>query len=252
MRFVRGGELFMHLRQVTRFPEERARFYAIQVAMALGHMHQKNIIYRDLKPENILMDQDGYVCLTDFGLAKLLDKDDQAFSFCGTPDYLAPEILVEKGHSFPVDWWALGILTYEMIVGFPPFYTGTNNNAKMYELIKKKALYFPDPQRHSISMSADCKDFISRLLDKNAATRLGTRGGIDEVLAHPWLDAIDADRILEKTIEAPVKPELSADPLDVSQFDTAFTKEEAIISTINPTKMEKVINSNSQFSGFGS
>ena len=139
-----------------------------------------------------------------------------------------------------------------MIVGFPPFYTGTNNNAKMYELIKKKQVYFPDPERHSISMSAECKDFISRLLDKKAATRLGTRGGIDEVLAHPWLDAIDADRILEKTIEAPVKPQLSADPLDVSQFDTAFTKEEAIISTINPTKMEKVINSNSQFSGFGS
>ena len=168
--------------------------------MALGHMHQKNIIYRDLKPENILLDEDGYVCLTDFGLAKLMDKEDQAFSFCGTPDYLAPEILVEKGHSFPVDWWALGILTYEMIVGFPPFYTGTNNNEKMYELIKKKAVYFPDRERHNIAMSPDCKDFISKLLDKNAPTRLGTRGGIDEILSHPWLDAIDADSILEKTI----------------------------------------------------
>ena len=150
---------------------------------------------------------------------------------------MAPEILVEKGHSFPVDWWALGILTYEMIVGFPPFYTGTNNNSKMYELIKKKAVYFPDPQRHNIAMSADCKDFISKLLEKNAATRLGTRGGIEEVLAHPWLDAIDAERIFEKTIEAPVKPSLSSDPLDVSNFDTAFTGEEAIVSVINAGKM---------------
>jgi len=125
MRFVRGGELFSHLRQCTRFPEERARFYAIQVAMALGYLHTQHIIYRDLKPENILMDEDGYICLTDFGLAKVLEGNSQAFSFCGTPDYLAPEILVERGHSFPVDWWALGILTYEMIVGFPPFYTGT-------------------------------------------------------------------------------------------------------------------------------
>ena len=133
MRFVRGGELFMHLRAVTRFPEERARFYAIQVAMALGHLHQKNIIYRDLKPENILMDEDGYVCLTDFGLAKVIEGNAQAYSFCGTPDYLAPEILIERG-----------ILTYEMIVGFPPFYTGTQNNEKMYGLIKKKAVYFPD------------------------------------------------------------------------------------------------------------
>jgi serum/glucocorticoid-regulated kinase 2 len=125
MRFVRGGELFMHLRNSTRFPEERAKFYSAQVAMAIGHLHNKSIIYRDLKPENILLDEDGYICLTDFGLAKILNENSQAFSFCGTPEYLAPEILNEKGHRFPVDWWALGILTYEMIVGFPPFYTGS-------------------------------------------------------------------------------------------------------------------------------
>jgi len=128
MRFVRGGELFMHLRSAQRFDEARAKFYSIQVAAAIGHLHDKKIIYRDLKPENILMDENGYICLTDFGLAKVLEGNAQAFSFCGTPDYLAPEILNEKGHSFPVDWWALGILTYEMIVGFPPFYTGNNNN----------------------------------------------------------------------------------------------------------------------------
>lgn len=131
--------------------------------MAIGYLHEKHIIYRDLKPENILMDEDGYICLTDFGLAKILDGGQQAYSFCGTPDYLAPEILHEKGHSFPVDWWAVGILTYEMIVGFPPFYTGNNNNSKMYELIKKKPVYFPDPQRHQIQMSKDCQDFISQV-----------------------------------------------------------------------------------------
>jgi serine/threonine protein kinase len=109
------------------------------------------------------MDEDGYICITDFGLAKILEGNAQAYSFCGTPEYLAPEILNEKGHSFPVDWWALGILTYEMIVGFPPFYTGSNNNLKMYELIKKKPVYFPDPQRHKITMSDECKDFISKV-----------------------------------------------------------------------------------------
>jgi serum/glucocorticoid-regulated kinase 2 len=133
------------------------------VALALGHLHQKQIIYRDLKPENILLDQDGYICLTDFGLAKILQDNQQALSFCGTPEYLAPEILNEKGHSFPVDWWALGILTYEMIVGFPPFYTGSNNNMKMYDLIRNKIVYFPDPVKHKIKMSDNCKNFISEV-----------------------------------------------------------------------------------------
>jgi serine/threonine protein kinase len=128
MNFIRGGELFMHLRKSRNFKEDRAKFYSITVAIALGHLHSKKIIYRDLKPENILLDESGYVCLTDFGLAKILEQNEQAYSFCGTPEYLAPEILEENGHAFPVDWWALGILTYEMIVGFPPFYTGSSNN----------------------------------------------------------------------------------------------------------------------------
>jgi len=232
MRFVRGGELFTHLRSASRFSEERARFYAIQVAIALGHLHQKKIIYRDLKPENILLDSDGYICLTDFGLAKILEGNAQAFSFCGTPDYLAPEILNEVGHSFPVDWWALGILTYEMIVGFPPFYTGSSNNKKMYELIKKKPVYFPDPERHQISMSDPCKDFISCLLKKDAASRLGTTNGIKEILEHPWFEGLDVDKLLNKQIDPPFKPTLSSNVQDVSNFDTQFVQEEAKITMI--------------------
>lgn len=167
MKFVRGGELFMHLRKSRQFTEKRTKFYSLTVALALGHLHKQKIIYRDLKPENILMEEDGYICLTDFGLAKILQEDEQAHSFCGTPEYLAPEILNEQGHAFPVDWWALGILTYEMIVGFPPFYTGQSNNNKMYELIKNKPVYFPDEKKHGIKMSDECKDFITQCLKKN-------------------------------------------------------------------------------------
>ena len=112
MRFVRGGELFTHLSKVRRFPEERAKFYAAQIILAIGYLHKQSIIYRDIKPENILMEADGYLCLADFGLAKDLSNNQVAMSFCGTPEYLAPEIITGEGHNHAVDWWSIGILMY--------------------------------------------------------------------------------------------------------------------------------------------
>ena len=122
MDFCSGGELFTHLNKVRRFPEKRAKFYAAQIICSIGYLHKKHIIYRDIKPENILMGKDGYLFLADFGLAKEMSQQDMATSFCGTPEYLAPEIIKNSGHNHAVDWWAIGILIYEMIVGFPPFY----------------------------------------------------------------------------------------------------------------------------------
>ena len=130
MRFVQGGELFNLLNKKRRFDEAMARFYAAQVVLAIGYLHDQNIIYRDLKPENILIDKTGafcvynpgYLCLTDFGLAKMISDENFAQSFCGTPEYLAPEIITGEGHNKPVDRWSVGILIYEMIVGIPPFY----------------------------------------------------------------------------------------------------------------------------------
>lgn len=232
MKFVRGGELFMHLRKARQFSEERAKFYAITVALALGHLHTKKIIYRDLKPENILMGEDGYICLTDFGLAKILEGNEQAYSFCGTPEYLAPEILEEKGHSFPVDWWALGILTYEMIVGFPPFYTGSPNNQKMYDLIKTKPVFFPDAKKHGIAMSAECKDFINKCLSKDPRHRLGNKGDVEEIIQHPWFSSINIEALLARQITPEFKPKLSSNILDVSNFDKMFTSDEAAHSVL--------------------
>ena len=112
MKFMRGGELYTLLSKEKRFPETRCKFYAAQIVLALSHLHKNKIIYRDLKPENILLDDDGYICLADFGLARFLEEDKKAMSFCGTPEYMAPEIVTGEGHNRTVDWWSLGILIY--------------------------------------------------------------------------------------------------------------------------------------------
>lgn len=250
MRFVRGGELFMHLRRAKNFNEKTAKFYALTVAVGLGHLHSKKIIYRDLKPENILMDEDGYVCLTDFGLAKILEKNEQAFSFCGTPEYLAPEVISESGHSFPVDWWALGILTYEMIVGFPPFYTGSSNHNKMYDLIQNKPVFFPDEKKHGIHMTQECKDFIEKCLVKDPTKRLGSKNGLNDIISHPWFKDINYNDLLNKKIVPDFKPKLSKDILDVSNFDKSFTSDEAVHSVIPQSAQRKIMKQSDKFKGF--
>jgi len=135
MQFVQGGELFKHLSEQRRFSEARVKFYAAQIAMALGYLHSSKIYYRDLKPENILLGLDGYILLADFGLAKINthESDAEPNSFCGTPEYLSPEMIVGSGHDHTLDWWALGVLIYEMIIGIPPFYH--KNQHQMYQLI---------------------------------------------------------------------------------------------------------------------
>ena len=135
MEFVQGGELFKHLSEEKRFSEEKTKFYAAQISLALGYLHESNIIYRDLKPENILINDDGYIMLADFGLAKIMQETDdvEPNSFCGTPEYLSPEMIEGSGHDKTLDWWALGILIYEMIIGIPPFYNPNKN--QMYQLI---------------------------------------------------------------------------------------------------------------------
>ena len=137
--FLNGGELFFHLCNEIRFSEDRARFYAAQIVLALKHLHSNGIIYRDLKPENVLLDQEGYLKLTDFGLSKVKQPaDGMTNTFCGTPEYLAPEVILSKGHSFAVDWWSLGMLTYEMISGINPFkQQAMKGNKSRHEILQK-------------------------------------------------------------------------------------------------------------------
>jgi serum/glucocorticoid-regulated kinase 2 len=248
MNFIRGGELFTHLNNEKRFPEDKARFYAIQIMLSLGYLHKQDIVYRDIKPENILIGDDGYLFLADFGLAKNIKKGQKATTFCGTPEYLAPEIIREEGHNHAVDWWACGILIYEMIVGFPPFYH--KNQKTMYDLIEKFPVKFPDPVKHGIQMSEDAKDLIEKLLEKDPKKRIGYEGGFEEIIAHNWFKCIDIDMLLNKQLDAPFVPDLSDELTDVTNFDELFTLSPLVDSFIPKANMKAVDKHKTKFSDF--
>lgn len=241
--YLNGGELFFHLKKSARFSEERARLYAAEIVLALGHLHSLGIVYRDLKPENILLDKDGHIRITDFGLAKESVVDNSsAQTFCGTPEYLAPEILSGTGHGRAVDWWSLGTLLFEMLTGLPPYYDQNLNI--MYRKILQEELKFPK----DLIKSADAKDLLTKLLDRNPETRLGSSvQDAEEIKNHPFFAKIDWDGLMAKTVEAPFKPEVAAEA-DVSNFDTCFTDELAQDSFVDTSALSKDENRN--FDGF--
>lgn len=189
--YVPGGELFTHLRRAQRFTPDVTRFYLANIILALKYLHSFNIIYRDLKPENLLLDSRGYLRLTDFGFAKIVD--DRTWTLCGTPEYLAPEIIQSDGHGKPADWWACGILAYEMMVGYPPFFDETAYG--IYEKILKGKIHWPrDMDRLS-------RDIIKAFLHPDRSKRLGNLiGGAQDVLDHPWFRGVDWDALERREI----------------------------------------------------
>jgi len=216
--FVNGGELFHHLQKEQRFDINRSRFYAAELLCALECLHGFGVIYRDLKPENILVDYVGHIALCDFGLCKLDMKDeDKTNTFCGTPEYLAPELLHGQGYTKAVDWWTLGVLLYEMLTGLPPFYDENTN--EMYRKILSEPLHFPGPE----IVPPAARDLLTKLLDRDATRRLGTNGAA-EIKAHPFFHSIDWRKLLDRKYEPSFKPRVT-DELDTANFDTEFTNE---------------------------
>lgn len=206
--FLSGGELFFHLSEVGTFDVQRAKFYAAQIGHAIGHLNSLDIIYRDLKPENAVLDKDGNVCLTDFGLAKTNVSEANAQTFCGTPEYLAPEFLLGCGHGKAVDWWSLGVLLYEMLFGLPPFYS--ENVDEMYELILKKPLEF------TAECTEEAKDILCQLLDRNPETRMQN---LQSFMAHPFFDDMNFDDLVNRRIPPPFVPDTNA----LKNFSPEFT-----------------------------
>jgi protein kinase A len=211
MDFVEGGELFSLLRKSGRFPNPVAKFYAAEVTLALEYLHSKNIIYRDLKPENLLLDRHGHLKITDFGFAKRVP--DKTWTLCGTPDYLAPEVVSNKGYNKSVDWWSLGILIYEMLCGYTPFWD-SGSPMKIYENILKGKVKYP------AYVNADAQNLLERLITADLTKRLGNLyGGPADVKNHPWFAEVTWDRLARKDIDAPYTPPVKAGAGDASQFD---------------------------------
>ncbi|KAI1399820.1 Pkinase-domain-containing protein [Hypoxylon fuscum] len=239
--FVNGGELFHHLQKEQRFDVNRARFYTAELLCALECLHGFNVIYRDLKPENILLDYQGHIALCDFGLCKLDMKDeDRTNTFCGTPEYLAPELLMGKGYNKTVDWWTLGVLLYEMLTGLPPFYDENTN--EMYRKILSEPLHFPSAD----VVPPAAKDLLSKLLNRNPEERLGASGSA-EIKAHPFFHAIDWRKLLQRKYEPTFKPSV-ADALDTANFDPEFTSEAPQDSYVEGPVLSETMQN--QFAGF--
>lgn len=212
-----GGELFTHLRQAVQFNEQDARFYAASVLDAFSYIHERKIAYRDLKPENLVLDADGYLKVVDFGLAKVVPSG-LTWTICGTPDYLAPEIILNEGHDNAVDYWALGVLIYEMVAGVPPFYA--EDPMATYEKILGGKMQLPD------FFSKNLKDIIRKLLKLNKSKRLGKmRGGCQAVVKHKWFSGFDWAGLLRRELEPPIKP-AAKNIFDTAGYDMAVDDNE--------------------------
>uniref|UniRef100_A0A3P8Y315 Protein kinase C n=1 Tax=Esox lucius TaxID=8010 RepID=A0A3P8Y315_ESOLU len=227
MEFVNGGDLMFHIQKSRKFEEGRARFYTAEITCALMFLHSKGIIYRDLKLDNVLLDKDGHCKLADFGMCKEgIFEGVTTATFCGTPDYIAPEILQELLYGPSVDWWALGVLLYEMLSGHAPF--EAENEDDLFEAILNEEIIY------SSWLSADAVNILKAFLTKNPARRLGcvaVEGGENAVTGHAFFTGIDWDKLNSRELEPPFKPRIKT-PEDVNNFDPDFTQEEPTLTPI--------------------
>ncbi|XP_063136085.1 ribosomal protein S6 kinase alpha-6 isoform X3 [Rattus norvegicus] len=212
--FLRGGDVFTRLSKEVLFTEEDVKFYLAELALALDHLHRLGIVYRDLKPENILLDEIGHIKLTDFGLSKeSVDQEKKAYSFCGTVEYMAPEVVNRRGHSQSADWWSYGVLMFEMLTGTLPF-QGKDRNETMNMILKAK-LGMPQ------FLSAEAQSLLRMLFKRNPANRLGSEG-VEEVKRHAFFSSIDWNKLYKREVQPPFRP-ASGKPDDTFCFDPEFT-----------------------------
>ncbi|XP_022248400.1 putative protein kinase C delta type homolog [Limulus polyphemus] len=242
MEYLGGGDLMFHVEQSGKFDQDRARFYAAEIVVTLMFMHKKRIIYRDLKLDNILLDSEGHIRLVDFGMCQLRSYNEECLpsNFCGTPEYMAPEMIKGQQYNQSVDWWSFGVLLYEMLTGQSP-YNGTDE-AELFWSICNEEVYYPR------FLSKEAKEIISLLLQKDPTMRLGMPTcSAGNIMYQPFFKSVSWERIERKLIEPPFKPTLSG-PSDVSNFDDGFTRETAVLTPLEPQLLATM--DQQQFKGF--
>ncbi|XP_015785669.1 RAC serine/threonine-protein kinase isoform X2 [Tetranychus urticae] len=231
--YVNGGELFFHLSKERIFTEDRTRFYASEILLALDYLHSRSIIYRDLKLENLLLDRDGHIKIADFGLCKEdINWGVTTKTFCGTPEYLAPEILEDTDYGRAVDWWGLGVVTYEMMCGRLPFYD--RDHDVLFELILMEEIKFPR------NLSVEAKSLLAGLLNKDPKKRLG--GGPNdakEIMVHAFFSGINWEDVLAKKVIPPFKPAVTSET-DTRYFDSEFTGESVKLTPPGPNNLNSI------------
>ncbi|XP_034027789.1 protein kinase C zeta type isoform X3 [Thalassophryne amazonica] len=247
--YVNGGDLMFHMQRQRKLPEEHARFYAAEICIALNFLHEKGIIYRDLKLDNVLLDHDGHIKLTDYGMCKEgIRPGDTTSTFCGTPNYIAPEILRGEDYGFSVDWWALGVLMFEMMAGRSPFDIITDNpdmntEEYLFQVILEKPIRIPR------SLSVKAASVLKGFLNKDPKERLGcqVQTGFTDIKSHTFFRSIDWDQLEKKEVTPPFKPQIS-DDYGLENFDTQFTNEPVQLTPDDEDVIKRI--DQSEFEGF--
>ncbi|CAG06779.1 unnamed protein product, partial [Tetraodon nigroviridis] len=237
MEYLNGGDLMFHIQEKGRFDLHRATFYSAEISCGLQFLHSKGIIYRDLKLDNVMLDYEGHIKIADFGMCKEnVFGENRATTFCGTPDYIAPEILLGQKYSFSVDWWSFGVLLYEMLIGQSPFHG--DDEDELFESIRMDTPHYPR------WINKEAKDLIERFFERDPTRRLGVVG---DIRLHPFFRMIDWPALERREVEPPFKPKVKA-PNDCSNFDREFLSEKPCLSYSEKNFIDSM--DQSAFSGF--
>ncbi|CAF0958561.1 unnamed protein product [Brachionus calyciflorus] len=248
--YLCGGDLMYHMQRKRRLPEDHARFYSAEIALALDFLHSRGIIYRDLKLDNVLLDIDGHIKLTDYGMCKEgLKKGEQTSTFCGTPNYIAPEMLRGESYDFCVDWWALGVLCFEMMAGRSPFEINENPSENpdlntedhLFQVILEKPIRIPR------NLSVKASSLLKGFLNKNPMERLGSYEGLREIEQHQFYKGVDWKLLEQKMIQPPYKPQVMSER-DLTNIDELFTKEPVVLTPDSPGTLARI--QQNEFEGF--